>query len=407
MANTSNWPTAIFEQYVDLLAGFAFKSSQFIDDPDGITLIKGADVQQGYIEWDGCKRWPKSACQNLDRFWLHEGDVLLAMDRPWVPSGLKWAWIKKDSPKSLLVQRVARLRGKSGLLTDYIRYLVGSPMFTDYISPIVTGVNVPHISGNQILGFPFLLPPLPTQRKIAAILSAYDDLIENNLRRIKILEEMAQNLYREWFVKFRFPGHEQAYFVDSVLGRIPEGWEVVELGSVADVRWGDTSTTKKSYVDKGYLAFSAAGADGNLDHFDYDRVGIVLSAIGANCGQTWYVKGKWSCIKNTIRLWATDSRTSTEYLYFATMGHEFWPKRGAAQPFISQGDANNILIIVPNRIISERFENIAGLILSQTMSLADKNATLRRTRDLLLPKLISGEVDVSELDIAIPEEAVL
>ena len=73
------------------------------------------------------------------------------------------------------------------------------------------------------------IPPLPTQRKIAAILSAYDDLIENNLRRIKILEEMAQNLYREWFVKFRFPGHQHARFIDSPLGRIPEGWEVANL----------------------------------------------------------------------------------------------------------------------------------------------------------------------------------
>ena len=76
------------------------------------------------------------------------------------------------------------------------------------------------------------VPPLPTQRKIAAILSAYDDLIENNLRRIKILEEMAQNLYREWFVKFRFPGHQHARFTDSPLGRIPEGWEVVKLGTL-------------------------------------------------------------------------------------------------------------------------------------------------------------------------------
>ena len=76
------------------------------------------------------------------------------------------------------------------------------------------------------------LPPLPAQRKIAAILSAYDDLIENNLRRIKILEEMAQNLYREWFVKFRFPGHQHARFIDSPLGRIPEGWEVKKVGNI-------------------------------------------------------------------------------------------------------------------------------------------------------------------------------
>ena len=103
------------------------------------------------------------------------------------------------------------------------------------------------------------VPPLPTQRKIAAILSAYDDLIENNLRRIKILEEMAQNLYREWFVKFRFPGHQHARFTDSPLGRIPEGWEVKTLGSLIAEHigggWGkdveDDKTLNHAWVIRG------------------------------------------------------------------------------------------------------------------------------------------------------------
>ncbi len=90
--------------------------------------------------------------------------------------------------------------------------------------------------------------PLPTQRKIAAILSAYDDLIENNLRRIRILEEMAQNLYREWFVKFRFPGHQNARFVDSPLGRIPEGWEVDTVAKAFDILGGGTPLKSHSRI---------------------------------------------------------------------------------------------------------------------------------------------------------------
>ena len=82
MAKTSSWPKVLFEQHVDLLAGFAFKSSQFTDDPSDIPLVKGADVQQGHIVWDGCKRLPKSSVYRLERFWLQEGDVILAMDRP-------------------------------------------------------------------------------------------------------------------------------------------------------------------------------------------------------------------------------------------------------------------------------------------------------------------------------------
>ncbi len=99
---------------------------------------------------------------------------------------------------------------------------------------ISRGTTQDNLSLDKLLTFDFLTPPLPTQRKIAAILSAYDDLIENNTRRIAILEEMARLLYREWFVHFRFPGHEQVAMVDSELGPIPEGWEVVKLGSIAD-----------------------------------------------------------------------------------------------------------------------------------------------------------------------------
>ncbi len=96
----------------------------------------------------------------------------------------------------------------------------------------LVGSTVDRIPIAKFPDFPITIPPLPAQRKIAAILSVYDDLIENNLRRIKILEEMAQNLYLEWFVKFRFPGYQISRFTDSPLGRIPEGWEIVKVGEI-------------------------------------------------------------------------------------------------------------------------------------------------------------------------------
>ena len=249
------------------------------------------------------------------------------------------------------------------------------------------------------------LPPLQTQRKIAAILSAYDDLIENNNRRIRVLEEMAQRIYREWFVDFRYPGHENVPLVDSELGSIPQGWEPQTLGSVSDLRWGDTATTKASYSEFGYDAYSAAGLDGKMPHFDFDRDGIVVSAIGANCGRTWLAKGKWSCIKNTMRFLSTTSRASTEYLYLATGSDDFWPKRGAAQPFISQADARAVRIRLPTESVAKAFEPVAAAILDEVEYARLSNRVLRDTRDLLLPRLISGEIDVTDLDIAGPDLA--
>ena len=118
------------------------------------------------------------------------------------------------------------MRGTELVRTSFIHHLVGSRRFSDYIKPIVTGVNVPHISPDQIKAFSFRLPPLPTQDAICCVLDAIDDLIENNRRRIALLERMARTIYREWFVRFRYPGHEDATFVDSPLGPIPEGWEI-------------------------------------------------------------------------------------------------------------------------------------------------------------------------------------
>jgi type I restriction enzyme S subunit len=119
------------------------------------------------------------------------------------------------------------------------------------------------------------------------------------------------------------------------------------LGDVARVTWGDTNTTKASYKERGFTAYSAAGPDGFLDHYDYDCDGIVLSAIGANCGGTWFASGRWSCIKNTIVITKAAEGVEMRYLFYVTNDPAIWPKRGAAQPFISQTDARAVPVRLP------------------------------------------------------------
>ena len=136
-------------------------------------------------------------------------------------------------------------------------------------------------------------------------------------------------------------------------------YPLIKLGDYTDLTWGDTNTTKNSYVTEGYLAYSASGPDGKLDHYDYDCEGIVLSAIGADCGKTWFASGKWSCIKNTIRFWSTFDDLDNRFLYFATREKDFWPRRGGAQPFIPQGDARNCSIPLPPICLQRKFVEIA------------------------------------------------
>ncbi|WP_295394761.1 restriction endonuclease subunit S [uncultured Thiodictyon sp.] len=432
MSKVSSWPNKALEQHVDLLPGFAFKSNQFTDVPSDVPLVKGADVQQGYIDWDNCKHWPRSLTQDLGKFWLQEGDVILAMDRPWIPSGLKWAWIKRSSPKSLLVQRVARLRGKNGLFTDYLRYLIASPQFTDYIRPIVTGVTVPHISGTQILGFSFYLPPFTTQQRIAAILSAYDDLIENNLRRIKILEEMAQNLYREWFVKFRFPGHQQVRFTDSPLGRIPEQWQVASISDIAIIHRGRSYkgteladeggrpfiNLKCMERDGGFRSSGLKRYTGLFKDTQTVRAGEMVMAITdmtqerrivARVGRVSRLDSDFGILSMDLVRAASRGKLSEAYLYAMLR----WS--GFADEVKQHANGANVLHLLPDQIgeyhfvcptpdIATRFEEIVLPMLSLSETLEHRNTTLRRTRDLLLPRLISGELDVSDLDVAVTEE---
>ncbi|UUZ69635.1 restriction endonuclease subunit S [Polaromonas sp. P2-4] len=242
-------------EHAEILAGPPFNSAAFTEKPEDIPLVKGENVQQGYVDWNIAKRWPVNDADSYKRFWLVTGDVVVAMDRPWVTAGLKWAYIKRNDPPALLVQRVARVRGKKTLDQGFLRCLISSAYFSNYIQPIVTGVNVPHISGKQIGDFRIPVLPLQTQQKIAAVLSAYDDLIANNQRRITLLERMAEDIYREWFVRLRFPGHRQV----KIERGVPKGWTVRKFRDVVQHYigggWGEETQTathsESAYVIRG------------------------------------------------------------------------------------------------------------------------------------------------------------
>jgi type I restriction enzyme S subunit len=122
----SKYPLQKLNKYSSIEPGFAFKSEKFTDNPEDLPLVKGENLQQGYIDWKSAKRWPSPDSHRYNRYWLNRFDIVVAMDRPWVTAGLKWSYIKPHEPIALLVQRVARLRAKKGLNQHYLRYLIGS-----------------------------------------------------------------------------------------------------------------------------------------------------------------------------------------------------------------------------------------------------------------------------------------
>jgi type I restriction enzyme S subunit len=252
---------------------------------------------------------------------------------------------------------------------------------------------------SQQLIKPFLLrvPDIDVQRKIGDVLRSIDDLIENSWRQVEALEEMARAIYREWFVKFRYPGHEGVSLVDSTLGPIPKGWEAKPLGKVANLV-GGSATTKAAYVAAGHVAFSAAGPDGFLPDFEVDGDGVVLSAVGARCGRTFWASGKWSSIANTIKILPSEDDSMAVWLFLATENADIWPKRGSAQPFVSINDARAVRVVVADRLTHERFDAMARPLFGHADTLRSQAGRLVQIRGLLLPKLVTGKIDVSSLD---------
>ena len=160
------WTETTVGAEVNLLSGFPFKSAQYTDSEKDIPLLRGDNIVQGVLRWDDVKRWPVCDMAGYESYQLSAGDVVLAMDRPWVKAGLKRAQISSDDLPCLLVQRTARLRGNSSLNDRFLLYLISSDAFTRHILSVQTGIGVPHISSQQIKDFQFLKPPLEKQLHI-------------------------------------------------------------------------------------------------------------------------------------------------------------------------------------------------------------------------------------------------
>jgi type I restriction enzyme S subunit len=283
------------------------------------------------------------------------------------------------------------------------------------------GATMASLNQAIICRIPFRLPPPTTQRHIADVLSAYDDLIENNTRRIKILEEMAQMIYREWFVNFRFPGHEKARMVESELGPIPKGWTAKRLGDVAGVNKHSIKSSlppeEIHYID--IASVSTAKIDRKEPMRFADAPGRARRIVRP--GDTI-----WSTVRPNRRSYAlilnpepnlivstgfavlTAETVSYSYLYFATTTDEFADyltnhATGSAYPAVTGKDFENAPLLVPNESIGNRFHELTGPMLDLSWNLHQRNINLRKTRDFLLPKLISGEVPVEAADEAAAE----
>lgn len=425
----SEWRVKTLGELIHVKHGFAFKGDFFSDEGEKLVLKPGNFPVGGGIRLRPGKdsyysgRYPQE-------FELAPGDLLVVMtDLTQSAPILGSPAFVPDAPGMLHNQRLGLVQIKPDAEVDrrFLYYAMLSDTSRSQIRATATGATVRHTAPERIYQVALGMPGLAVQRVIADVLGSIDDLIENNRRRVQILEGMARAIYREWFVKFRYPGHEGVTLVDSALGSIPEGWETRTVGQVAGVVRG-RSYKSAELVDEGGLPFvnlkcMARGGGFRRDglkryigkYKEEQLVGagdLVLAVTDLTQGREILARAtlvprlgdKRGVISlDVIRLVPVDEAerlwlfASLAWSNFADRLKEF--ANGSTVLHLSPGHVVDALTLWPPEAIRKGLVAAIEPCLAQIEVLSDQVDSLGALRDLLLPKLVTGQIDVSTLDL--------
>ena len=359
------------------------------EDSSGYYFISCKDVREGRIHYENARQIVRGDfAETHRRTDLRPGDILLTNSG--TIGRLAIAPDNEKTQRTTFQKSVAILKPLPETITSqFLYYSLAADR--DRLINSAGGAAQKNLLLGELRRFPIRVPPLAEQTEIASILSAYDNLIENNRRRIQLLEQAARLLYREWFVCLRFPGHEHVKIIDGV----PEGWEKKALGELIEIKKGKNIT--KDTANEGDVPVVAGGLTPAYFHDISNAIGpvITISASGANAG---YVNIYHEDI------WASDcsyiSQESTDYLYYYFLLLKSKQKeisglqRGAAQPHVYPKDLMGLTVISPpNRVVRSFEETISNAFLL-IKNLTKQNKLLAQARDLLLPRLMNGEIEV-------------
>ena len=298
----------------------------------------------------------------------------------------------------------------------YVYYFLKTLDFKRFNS----GAGVPTLNRNDLDTLQIQIHPYKIQCKIAKILSNYDNLIENNNKRIKILEDMAQKIYKEWFIDFKYPGHETVTFKDTELGKIPNDWEIVPLETIVSFENGYAFKSETYGKDGKYEIVTIKNVqDGFFMYEGMDKINtlpnkikegqilkekdIILSLTG-NVGRVCMIYGNNYLLNQRVAKIKANTPEYYSFVYSLFRNEKFFNEilllaNGAAQQNLSTRDLEKKKIIEPSEQLLFNYNKICNDLLNSIIVLNKRNKLLKQTRDLLLPRLISGEIDVENLEI--------
>jgi type I restriction enzyme, S subunit len=394
MAAKKNWDTKPLGAVADLCLGKMLDQNKNKGEP--LPYLANVNVRWGEFSLDSLRTMrfePKEA----ERYGLKFGDIVMCEGGE---PGRCAIW-KNQVPGMMIQKALHRIRPSEVLDYRFLHYSFLHIGQSKGFDQFFTGSTIKHLPAEKLAKVEVPVPPLPVQRRIAGILSAYDELMENSQRRIRLLEAMARALYREWFVHFRFPGHAKrsspagrgggegrARLVTSPLGDIPQGWEVKKLGDILELNYG--KALKQEDRSGGAVpVFGSSGIVGQHDTALVKGPGIIVGRKG-NVGSVFWCAEDFYVIDTA---YFVTSSLPLRFLFYVLPTLNFL-NSDAAVPGLSRNQAYTLEILVPPAALLKKFCALADTFERQVSTLQRQIQNLRRTRDLLLPRLLSGQVEL-------------
>ena len=388
--------------FADIVSGYAIPSKDMQEE--GTPIIKITNIKEdGFLDLDNTAKYSKPISKKLEKYLLRDKDVLVCMTGATIGKIARKQIVNGDF---LVNQRVAIIRAKKPKLQDFIYYALSLPSFRKYTEVVGYGAAQPNISSSSIGKYNFLsVSNERVQHRIASILSTYDSLIENNTKRISLLEKMAENLYKEWFVRFRFPGHENVEMENG----LPKGWKMTNLFDVADVTYGFAFKSNK-FCDNAELNPVVRIRDIQENHTNTytdeqceDKYLIGKNAILIGMDGIFHMclwNGERAYMNQRVVMLNSKEKGVCNYLLYLAIRPQikYWEQVISGTTVAHLGDKHlrKVKVLLPEKAILEKANSIISRAMDEKNILQHQNSLLARQRDLLLPRLMSGKLEVKE-----------
>ena len=399
-----SWERKPLEEVADFTLGKMLDQNKNKGEP--LPYLANINVRWGEFDLNDLRQM-RFEPHEMDRYGLEYGDIVMCEGGE---PGRCAIW-KSQSSGMMIQKALHRIRPYDCLDNQFLYYSFLNIGKAGKFSPFFTGSTIKHLPRQQLAKVEIEIPPIPTQKRIADILSSYDNLIENNRRRIQLLEESARLLYKEWFVQLRFPGHEHVKITDGV----PEGWK---KGVYDDffMFQGGHSFKSKDYVENGRYGVVTiknvhdgkfvSECQSRLDDYPQNmkkycllNSGDVLMSLTGNVGRVCVVDGVNYLLNQRVAKIIGKYNIPRSFVYWTFSNPKFQKysqnlAHGVAQLNLSPVKLGSSGFLFPTENLVREFSDFAEIVFKQIVQLNQFNRELERARDILLPRLMNGELAV-------------